>query len=635
MPRPAQSIKLLFLLLWSLPFAATLAAQTPPPSGATIRVDASDASRRIFHAHLVIPAAPGPLVLLYPKWIPGEHGPTGPVTDLAGVRFTAGGKPIAWQRDPVDMHAFRLEVPAGAKAVEADLDYLTPTEDGNFTSGPSNTARLALLSWNTVLLYPQGKSGDELTYTASLDLPDSWKHATALPVARQGKDRVEFEPVSMTTLIDSPVLMGAYLKTLPLTGAGASGLKHQVDVAADGPESLEAPAWFSEKMSNLVAQAGALFGARHYRSYRWLLSLSDHVAHFGLEHHESSDNRMPEETLRKEELQRDLGGLLAHEYVHSWNGKYRRPAGLVDPDYNQPMQGELLWVYEGLTQYLGTILPPRSGLWTPEFFRDRLAVLTANLDHQAGRSWRPLADTAVAAQSLFGSPDAFRSWRRGTDFYDESVLIWLEADAILRRESKGSRSLDDFCRRFHGGESGAPKVVPYTFEDVVADLNAVAPYDWKGFLESRVKTTSTQAPKGGLEAAGWKLVYNDTPNAAIEGREKRNKNRDWTFSLGFQLDEKGMVRDTSRGLPADKAGIGPGMTILGVEGRRFTPERLDAAIVRAKTSKEPIDLLVENAETFKTFRLDYHGGQRYPHLERDTAKPDGLSTVIAPLAAGK
>jgi predicted metalloprotease with PDZ domain len=610
---------------------APLAAQAPP---AILTVDATEAPQRIFHAHLTLPAAPGPLTLYYPKWIPGEHGPTGPVVNLTGLRFSAGGKPIAWRRDAVDMLTFHLEVPAGATAVEADLDYLSPVEGGWATTGPATSAALAVLSWNTVLLYPAGKSGDDLTYQASLRLPAGWRQASARPVTSDGGGEVAFGPVSMTTLIDSPALLGAHLAAVPLRSS--DGVAHRIDIGADEPAALTLPPGFDAGYSRLVEETGALFGARHYRSYRWLLALSDHVAHFGLEHHESSDNRMPAKTLLTEGLRNDLAGLLAHEFVHSWNGKHRRPAGLVDPDYHQPIQSELLWVYEGLTQYLATILPARSALWTPEHFRERLAVLAANLDHIAGRAWRPLGDTAVAAQSLFGSAQEGRSWRRGADFYDESVLIWLEADAIIRRESKGQRSMDDFCRRFHGGVGGAPRVLSYTSDDVLATLAALAPYDWKKFLDERLWSTGPRAPLSGLETQGWRLVYDERPNPALQAREERSEGRDWTYSLGFQLDNEGRVRDVVPGLPAAQAGIGPGMTVVAVDGRKYTAERLDAALDRTRAKSEaPLELLIENAESYRTVQVDYRGGRRYPHLERIADRPDGLSQVIAARAKGR
>lgn len=618
------------VLALSLAVAAIPAAASGP--AITLTVDASEAPRKIFHAHLVIPAAPGPLTLLYPKWIPGEHGPTGPIASLAGVRMTAAGRPLVWRRDPLEMYAFQLNVPEGATAVEADLDFLAPAS-GGFTAGASATAQLAVLSWNTMLLYPQGGAADELTYAARLRLPQGWRHATSLPVAAASGESVEFEPVSLPTLVDAPVLMGAHLRSVPL--AAGQSPSHSIEVAADSEGALEMSPQLVSGYERLVAEAEALFGARHYRSYRWLLTLSDAVAHFGLEHHESSDNRMGEKTLSEEAGRRGLAGLLAHEYAHSWNGKYRRPADLITGDLHRPTRTDLLWVYEGLTQYLGRILPARSGLWTPEEFREAQAAAAAALDHQAGRVWRPLVDTAVSAQVLFFAPGDWASWRRGVDFYDEGNLIWLEADVLIRQQTAGRRSLDDFMRRFHGGPSGPPAVNPYTFDDVVAALNDVASHDWRGFLEARVQAAAPRAPLGGIEKGGWRLVYTDAPNLFIKDAEAASKTTNQAYSIGLVAKEDGAIGDVIPEGAAAKAGLGPGMKIVAVDGRRFTPDVLRAAIKAGKDGSAPLELIVANGDFFGTHRVDYHGGERYPHLERDPARPDLLSVVIKPLGGGK
>jgi len=624
-PRPICAAAWTIAALLALNLAAAATAQT-----ATVELDARDATRHVLHSHMVLPAQPGPLTLLYPKWIPGEHGPTGPLNGVVGLRFSSQGHELEWRRDPLEMFAFRLEVPAGANAVEADFDFLPPAESGAFTAGPSVTQALAMISWNNVVLYPQGRPSDQLTYQASLRLPAGWSFATALPVTEGSGEVVRFGPVSLTTLVDSPVLTGSHLVKVPL--ATGEGPAHEIDVAADSAAAVELPAGFAQAYARLPEEAGALFGARHYRHYQWLVSLSDHVEHFGLEHHESSDDRLFEKTLGDEGRRRGLASLLSHEYVHSWNGKYRRPAGLATPDYQQPMQGELLWVYEGLTQYLGLLLSARSGLWTPEYYRERVALIAARLDHMAGRAWRPLADTAVAAQILYGSPGEWRAWRRGTDFYDESVLVWLEADATIRQQTRGRRSLDDFCRRFHGGESGQPALRPYTLDEVVATLNDVAPFDWRGFFRDRVEKIEPRAPLGGIEADGWRLIYNETPNQGVTDQEEQNERHDWTFSLGLQTDKDGKIVDVIPGLPAAQAGLGPGMKLVAVNGRKWTPEVVQAALKASKTAPEPIELVAEDGESVRTYRADYHGGERFPHLERDAGKPDVLTAVLQPLA---
>ena len=605
----------------------TAIAQTGP---IVLQVDATEATRKIFHAHLSIPAKPGPLALSYPKWLPGEHGPTGPIVNLAGLRFTAGGKVIPWRRDSVDMHTLHCDVPPGATSVEVDLDYLSPTSKNGFADTASATAHLAILSWNTVLLYPQGKKSDEVQVSASLKLPKGWKYGTALPVEQDSSERISFRPVSLTTLVDSPVLSGEFLKSVDLGSDGSR--KHDIFLAGDSAASIEMPAELRKAARQLVAEAGALFGARHYNGYKWLLTLSDHVSQFGLEHHESSDDRTSEDSLTNKDIRVWLGMLLSHEYVHSWNGKYRRPAGLATGDFSTPMKGDLLWAYEGLTNYLGDILPARSGFISAELFRDTLAATAASMEATSGRAWRPLSDTATAAQVLYSGPQEWGSWRRGVDFYPEGTLIWLEADTIIRQQTQGKRSLNDFCRAFHGGESGGPAVKPYALDDVISGLNGVAPYDWRGFLQKRVFDTNPRAPLGGIELGGWKLVYSDKQSDQFRATEDHDKVANAMYSIGLQVKDDGAIGDVVFGHPAEKAGLSPGMKVVAVNGRKFTLDVLRAAIKESKTRVDPLDLLVENSDFYKTYRVDYHGGERYPHLERDASKPDILSEIIKPLA---
>ena len=621
-------------ILAAVLFSGTSLLAKDPQPAIRIAVDLREAPRRIFHAHLQVPAAPGPLTLLYPEWIPGEHSPDGPITDLVGLKFFAGGKLLAWRRDDVDMYAFHLEVPAGATSVEVDLDYLSPSRSSGFSASPSATAELAVVNWNLVVLYPQGHKSDDLTFATSLRLPAGWKFGTALPVTRESAEGIEFQPVSLTTLMDSPVISGAYFRVVDLSPGQTP--PHRLNLAGDSAAAVAISPELVEHYKRLVAEAGALFGARHYRHYDFLLSLSDHVRPFGLEHHESSDNRAVERALRDPDAYTQFAGLLSHEYVHSWNGKYRRPAGLATPDYQQPMRGDLLWVYEGLTQYLGDVLAARSGLRNPALHREHLAWVGAYLDHWPGRTWRPLEDTAVAAQTLYGRPGAWASWRRSTDFYDESLLIWLEADTIIRRETQGRRSLDDFCHRFHGGTSGPPALVPYTFGDVVATMNDVVAYDWRSFFRTRLDSIGTPAPLGGIEGSGWRLVYTDVRNDYLHSAEKANDVTDVRFSIGVILTHKentekdGAILDVIPGTPAALAGIGPGMKLIAVNGRHWSPTRLRDAVRAAKGTSEPIDLLVQNASVYKTYRLDYHDGERYPHLARDTSRPDLLEQIIHP-----
>ena len=615
------------LLLVAL-VSALMAAGAPAPQ-ITLSVDATDAPRKIFHVRMTIPAKPGSLTLYYPKWIPGEHGPTGPIQDVAGLKFTAGGKTLTWRRDLLDGWTFHVEVPAGASSIEASLDFISPAgSEGIYTGGATATDKMAVINWNDVLLYPEGWPSDDLTYTASLRLPADWKFGTSLAVTSQSGGEIKFAPVSLTMLIDGPVITGEYLKVVPLNAGQKPPV--EMDIAADSAAALDAPAEVWEHYKNLVKQTDALFGAQHYRDYHFLYSLSDHVAHFGLEHHESNDSRLGERAL-VDPTKRLLGaGLLSHEFVHSWNGKYRRPADLATSDYEKPMQTDLLWVYEGLTEYLGEILTGRMGERTPEEFRDALANTAAELDHTPGRAWRNLQDTADGVPAMQGAPRQWESWRRALDYYDEDELNWLWADTIIRQQTHGRKSLDDFCRIFHGPPSGPPQVKTYTFDDIVNTLNQVAPYDWRGFWIERLTNHGPGAPLGGVEGSGWKLVYDDTRSPLVQAEEGDRGAVNAAYSIGLWLKSDGMVTDTVEGMPAAQAGIGPGMKVVAVNGRKFSKDVLGDALQVGKNSNTALELLVENTEYYKTYKLDYHGGEKFPHLVRDEGKPDVLSEIIKP-----
>jgi predicted metalloprotease with PDZ domain len=619
------SVRRFFCLALVLLSSFTLFAADRPTITITLAVDASDAPRKMIHAQLRIPAKPGTLTLYYPKWIPGEHGPTGPITDLTGLKFTAGGKTLKWRRDLLDGFTFHVEVPAGENEVSANLDYASPASfEPGYSSGLSATEKLYIISWNTLLLYPAGYGSDQLTYNASLRLPPGWKLGTSLRISNQADSEIHFSPVSLTMLVDGPVLAGEYLKVVPLSTENPPA---ELDLAADSAAALDAPAEVWEHYRNLVKQAGLLFGARHYRDYHFLLTLSDHVAHFGLEHHESNDSRIDERSLIEEDGRKDTAGLLPHEYVHSWNGKYRRPADLATPDYEEPMQTDLLWVYEGLTSYLGDVLSARSGERTQSLARDALAQIAAELDHRSGRVWRNLQDTADGVPSMQDAARAWSDYRRPLDYYDEDVLNWLWADVIVRQQTKGAKSLDDFCKLFHGAPSGPPMVKTYNFDDVVNALNQIAPYDWRAFWTERLSNHGPDAPLDGLQGSGWKLVYDEFPSELDRARGADGKNMNARYSLGLTLGNDGVVGDTVEGMIAAKAGIGPGMKIVAVNGRRLTADVWRDAIRASKTGSSPIELIVENTDYFRVVKLDYHGGEKFPHLVRDESKPDLLTEI--------
>jgi predicted metalloprotease with PDZ domain len=617
--RPISLTTLIFVI------AAPLLGQTPP-GPIRLEVDSSHAPQKILHAHLQMPVRPGPVVLYYPEWIPGEHMPDGPIVNVAGLKFAVGGKTLPWRRDLVDMFAFHLDIPRGASSLDIDLDFLLSAPATGYSAGASATAFLNMLSWNQVVLYPQGYPVSELTFVPSLRLPPGWQFATALPGAKQNGDTIDFAPVSLNTLVDSPVLAGRYFRVVQLTPGETPS--HEIDIAADSAAALAITPETELHFRRLVAETGTLFGVRHYRDYHFLLTLSDDVAHFGLEHHESSDDRDDERSLIDERQLVVFADLLPHEFVHSWNGKYRRPADLTTPDYHQPMKDDLLWVYEGLTEYLGEVLTARSGLRNVEQSREDLARVAAEWGSYPGRTWRPLQDTADSAVFLYNADADWQNWRRGVDFYEEGELLWLDVDATLRRLTNDQKSMNDFCRIFYGGPGGEPALKTYTFDDIVATLSGLAPYDWAGFLRTRLDSTAPDTPSEAVENSGWKIVYSDEPNEIEETRDIVRKRVTLTFSLGLWLLEDGSILDVVYGGPSYKAGMAPGMRITAVNGQQYSPEMLKEAIDAAKTTKEPIRLIVANGSEVETHLVDYHGGLRYPHIERDTSRPDYLGEIF-------
>jgi predicted metalloprotease with PDZ domain len=601
----------------------------------TLRADLTEVARGIMRGKLSIPVQPGPLTLVYPQWIPGYHSPIGPITDVAGLKFTIGVRPVPWRRDLTEMYEVHLDIPEGASSLDASLEYLASS--GRSSGDPSNSSQLAVLEWNLVALLPKGSDAAKIMVEPSVVLPAGWKFGCSMEQAGADHGVVRFKPVSLEMLIDQPVLVGRHFKQFDLN-PGATPT-HIIDVAADSDAAFA----INEKRLNayhrVPAEYAALFGSRHYKQYHFLLALSDRTGYNGLEHHQCSDNRANERALIDDDQFTTFASLLTHEYFHSWNGKHRRPADLLSPDYQKPMRDDLLWVYEGLTEYYGDVMAARAGLWKPEEYRENLAFSAGTLSAKQGRTWRPLQDTADMAPKLYQSSQNWSMRRRSVDFYDEGELIWLEADTLIRQRSNGAKSLDDFCRAFYGEGSGGsalegstPTVVPYTADDVFKALNDVLAYDWKGFFHSRLTSLKPQPPMGGITQGGWKFVFNATPNKLLSARDKAEKRIDLRFSLGIVIDngEDGhAIIDVAPGSAADKAGVGPGMRLLGVNGRKFDDDLLKDAVAATPTAKH-VDLLLENATYFVNARVDYDGGPRSPHLERVANSPDVLANVIAP-----
>jgi len=603
-----------------MPFALSIAWLCLSPAAAPepiwLSVDATQAARNLFRVEETFPVKPGQLNLHFPKWIPGEHQPTGPISGMVQLHFDVEGQEIPWSRDPVDLFTFHLWIPARAKRLTAKFT-IGHQPDEVFSS------RLGRLKWNRYLLLPDGKIGD-IQISPKVTPPDGWTVQTALPTTKTGAS-IEFATVSAERLVDSPLQMGAYAKSYTLRPW------HILDVLAEEPSQVEIKPKLLESMGRLVDEESTLFGAKHYGTYHFLNTFSSYAAMEGLEHHESSENGENTKVLDGDAGAFDLGDLMAHEMFHSWNGKHRRPAGLAKDNFTDPQETELLWVYEGLTQYYGHVLATRAGFFTPEVGIELFAAETGAMDVRSGRTWRPLADTAVSASILRGGDDAWHNDRRRQDYYSEMVPTWLEVDATIRKLSKGAKSLDDFCRAFHGGVSTGPQLVTYTFKDVVAGLNAVAAYDWESLLRKRIYDLRNGF-NDGLAAAGWKLVYTDQPNKADDYWAEIWGDTPGRYDLGMVFEGNGNVKDVFIDGPAERALLAPGMKILVVNGRPFTQDHLWEAVTAAKGGTTPISLTVEKDGHVQTLSLPYYEGRKFPHLVRVEGTTDYLTSILTPRA---
>jgi predicted metalloprotease with PDZ domain len=598
-----------------------------------IVADLTDGPRKLYHADVDLPVTPGPLDLITPEWIPGNHRPTGPVSDITGVVFTVGGKPIDWRRDDINMYEFHVVVPPGATTLHAHLDCIVTARVSD---------KMAVLEWEKLLLYPAHVPVKDIAIQPSLKVPAGWGVGTALqpidaagwPVPAAGST-TKFEATTVEQLQDSPIITGEYFHEFAL--APEITPKHYIDVAADqkGDEMLRASTL--AEINNLVREASAEYASHHYHVYHFLLTLSDVAGGEGLEHGQSSDNGVGEKGFADDAHQLPEADLLSHEFTHSWNGKYRRPVGLYQPDFATPQQGGLLWVYEGMTQYLGNVLAARSGLKNQAQYRDLLAMSAANLEYKPGREWRSTEDTAVAASVLRGGNPAWSNWRRGQDYYQEGELLWLDADTLIRQKTDNKKSLDDFERIFlaKGGNTG-PLIVPYTFDELAKDLNEVVPYDWATFLRDRVYKVDPHVDLAGIERGGYKLVFKDEPSAsektiaAVYGRRFGGGIDVW-YSLRLRLMADGSILDVLWNGPADKARLAPGQKILAVNGQIFSPDALRDAIKAAKGNTEPIKLIVQQDTYVSNAEIDYHDGERYPVLERVPGTTDYLDDITKPL----
>lgn len=624
-----KRLTLLFSAVTLIACASCMAGESAkaPADTVALTVRLPEPGQKILYVDEVMPVRPGPLTLYYPKWIPGDHSPDGPIEQVMGLEFEAGGQRIAWQRDELGRFAFHLTVPAGVH--QLDIRFQFPSRD-------RVTTKLIDLTWDHVALYQAGYPTKVQMYQPTLVIPAEWRYASALLTDRRDGERISFKPVPFNTLVDSPVIAGKYFRQIDLTPAG-SPVHRYLAMVGDDAKAIAISDKQAEGFHRLIEQAQALFHSHHYDSYHLLLTLSDHTAVGGLEHHQSSDDKARSGSKMFADADHFMldGSLLPHEYTHSWNGKFMRPAGLWQPDFEQPEKPKLLWVYEGLTVYLGDTLTARSGLWSPQTWRDVLAYRASAMAHRTGREWRPLVDTTIAVD--YSAPSAWANWRRQNDFYREGELLWLAVDMKIRDLSHDKRSIDDFAREFFGIDNGSFVTHTYTFDDVVAALDKVQPYDWAKFLHGWVDGTGEQVPLlSGIEASGWRLVYTDQPSAyqkALENigpGELEGKGINAMPSVGMFLDKDGKVVDVLWNGPAFKAGLAPGMKLVSIDGRPFSAQVLRDAIAQAQQNSKPIQMRAQNDGDVDPYTVHYQGGLKYPHLIRVEGKTDYLQQVLAP-----
>jgi predicted metalloprotease with PDZ domain len=620
-------------------FAAVASAQTMPApqfdqplatqsNPMTVVLDARKAPIGLAYSHMTIPARPGTFTIDFPEWIPGEHSASGPLAGMSELRISANGRPLAWIRDQVDMYAFHVTVPPGVQTIDADFTVIL-----NNSGGSMATRNIMVGNWNRYVLYQRNIDNEQYYVQASLILPAGFDYSSALPVKAHNGDRIDFDTVTLETLVDSPTDLGRYVKHI--TTWQGDGATAYLDMFGDTPEDLKVDDKLIDAYKRLVPEAIALYGGRHWNVYHAQLTLSDALGFQGIEHHQSSDDRAPDAFMTDPSQQVANGDLIPHEFSHSWNGKYRRPYNLQQPNFNEPYpeQTNLLWQYEGMNQYMGDLLSFRSGIRDPKDYPEFFASIYGSMAYEPGRNTTPIIDTTTGAPYYYCCANGvYPNLRRtASDFYTEGELMWLDVDTIIRQQTHGAKSIDDYTKLFAGGTSG-PKVVTYTREDIENYLNQVVPYDWHGFFEKYVYSIAPVPPTDEIERAGYKLVYNDTPNKFNAGRAAAFHITYSWYDVGLQLGPKGNINDVRADSPAWKAGLSPMMTIVSVNGRAYDPDLWTQAITDSKGNSQPIHLIVKEGGWYSMIDIPYHDGLKYPHLERIPGTTDMLSEIMAPHA---
>jgi predicted metalloprotease with PDZ domain len=601
--------------------AESYATQANPE---TLVLDARAVGRGLMTATMQIPVKPGAFTFVYPKWVPGEHGPTGPLDNISEIKVSAGGQTLEWWRDQVDMYAFHVDVPRGAHTLDVQFTVLVNSADDRMS-----TANLAILNWNRVLFYQADTNSHKVWFKPSIILPDGWSYGTALPGPQQSGQRVDFAAVALNMLVDSPLDMGRYYKHVELWRDGTA--YQMLDAFADKPQDLDFPDKLVARYKHMTPEALALYGSRHWNDYHALLTLSDQIGFQGIEHHQSSDNRAPDDFMTNLKEQLAVGDLITHEFSHSWNGKYRRPEDLTTLNFQIAERTDLLWVYEGMNQYLGDLLSFRSGIRKPSDYPEYLASLYAGFASEPGRNTDPLIDTTTAAPYLYQAAGAYSSIRRTAgDFYGEGELFWLDVDTLIREKTHGEKSLDTFLHLYSAPALTGPITKTYTRADIEHLLNEVVPNDWHAFIQKRVYEVAPTPPDAELARSGWQLVYTSKPNRFMEADDElRHMNNQW-YTYGIKINKDGAVTDVREGSPAWNAGMAPGMKITAVDGQAYDSDVLKYVSTQAEHSNGPTAFLVQEDDWYRTVNVDYHGGPKYPHLVRINGTPDMLAKIMAP-----
>ena len=608
-----------------LPIINTIpaAVDTSFPGTITLKIDATDTVRGIFHVAETVPVPKsGPMTLLFPKWLPGNHAPSGQISKLASLVITANGKELKWKRDEVDVCAFHIDVPEGTTSLDLRFDFLTPTatNQGRITV----TADMISLQPNQVSLYPAGWFTRQIPISTSVTWPRGWQAGGALRPTRTAGDTITYETVDYETLVDSPFLAGRYFRKYDL------GHNVTLDVAADAQRFLVPTPAQIDAHKRLVDQAIKLFGTRQFDHYDLLMSMSDNLGGIGLEHHRSSENGVNPAYFTEWDKGPGRRNLLPHEFTHSWNGKHRRGATTIVPDFSTPLRNSLLWVYEGQTQFWGYVLGARSGLYTKQETLDSYAAIAASLDNRPARAWRSLDDTTNDPVITPRAPKAWLSQQRSEDYYNEGLLVWMEVDSIIRRETAGAKGLDEFARVFFGTGEGDWGVVPYDFAEIVKTLNGIAPYDWAGLLTRRLTEKASGAPLNGFTASGYKLIYTETPTPAFADQMRTGKINNLSYSGGLVIGKEGVVEQVIWNSAAFDAGLTVGDTLVSVNDLPYSDDVLKAEIAAAKDGKAPIRLLVKTADRLRSVDLAWNGGLRYPRFEKTGTGETALDKLLAP-----